>query len=137
MQLERIRGDRPEDGAPGVSSSFRAGTGARALGLLALAFALCGAADSGGPAYRLIQAVRISPQRQIFDYAAADSRNRRIYLAHGEEVVVIDADSNSVVGRIPAPTFDPTYGVGLFGRTTPYQGVHHVAIAPDLGPVFI
>jgi DNA-binding beta-propeller fold protein YncE len=108
----------------------------KALALISLAIALCGAAGPGEPAYHLIQAFGISPERQIFDYAAADSRNRRIYLAHGEEVVVLDADSNAVVGRIPAPKFDPTYGVGLFGRKTPYQGVHHVAIAPDLGRGF-
>ena len=108
----------------------------RALALLSLAIALCGAAGPGERAYHLTQTVRISPERQIFDYAAADSQNRHIYLAHGEEVVVLDADSNAVVGRIPSPRFDPTYGVGLFDRKTPYQGVHHVAIAPDLGRGF-
>jgi DNA-binding beta-propeller fold protein YncE len=91
------------------------------------------AAASG---YHLVEKVAISPARQIFDYAAADSVNRRVYLAHGEELVVLDADSNQVVGRVPAPTFNPSYGIGLFGRTTPYQGVHHVAFAPDLGRGF-
>jgi hypothetical protein len=88
------------------------------------------------PAYHLIEKVQVSPERQIFDYAAADSPNRRIYLAHGEEFVVIDADTNAVVGKLPAPQFDPTYGIGLYGRKTAYQGVHHVAFADDLGRGF-
>lgn len=88
------------------------------------------------PEYHLIAKVPISPERQIFDYAAADSANRRIYLSHGEEFVVVDADTNAVVGRLAAPKFDPSYGIGLYGRKTAYQGVHHVAFADDLGRGF-
>jgi DNA-binding beta-propeller fold protein YncE len=105
--------------------------------LICSAIALSAATGAeAGLGYHLVEKVQISPARQIFDYAAADSVNRRIYLAHGEELVVLDADSNAVVSRIPAPQFDPSYGIGLFGRTTPYQGVHHVAIAADLGRGF-
>ena len=96
------------------------------VSLLLAAPGVCMAAS-----YHLIEKVQVSPGPGIFDYAAADSVNRRIYFAHNEEVVVVDADSNAVVGTIPAPEFDPSYGVGLFGRTDPYQGVHHVAVADE------
>jgi DNA-binding beta-propeller fold protein YncE len=49
-----------------------------------------------------------------FDYVTLDSSARRIYLSHGTQVDVLDADSGKVVGAIP---------------DTP--GVHGVAIAPD------
>src|SRR5690349_17609064 len=94
--------------------------------LLALTTAgMSASADDGG--YRLLQTVQITPAKGIFDYVAVDSVNRRVYLSHSEEVVVLEADSNAVVGRIPGPDFDPTYGIGVFGRTEPYMGVHHVA----------
>jgi YVTN family beta-propeller protein len=86
--------------------------------------------------YRLLQKVEITPGAGIFDYAATDSTNRRVYLSHGEELVVLDADSNAVAGKIPAPPFDPSYGIGIAGRVTPYMGVHHAAFAPELGRGF-
>jgi DNA-binding beta-propeller fold protein YncE len=49
-----------------------------------------------------------------FDYVTLDSSARRIYLSHGTQVDVLDADSGKVVGTIP---------------DTP--GVHGVAIATD------
>jgi len=48
-----------------------------------------------------------------FDYLNVDSASHRLYLTHGTEVVVIDTQSNTVVGRI---------------ADTP--GVHGIAIAP-------
>src|SRR5438309_548447 len=49
-----------------------------------------------------------------FDYVAIDSPARRVYLSHGTQVDVVDADSGKVVGTIP---------------DTP--GVHGAAIAPE------
>src|SRR5215472_6771277 len=49
-----------------------------------------------------------------FDYVTIDSAARRIYLSHGTEVNVVDADSGKLVGTIP---------------DTP--GVHGAAIAPE------
>ena len=48
-----------------------------------------------------------------FDYVTIDSAARRIYLSHGTQVDVVDADSGKVVGTI---------------ADTP--GVHGAAIAP-------
>lgn len=55
-----------------------------------------------------------------WDYLAADSQNRRLYVSHGGEVVVIDLDSEKVVGHI-----------------TGLEGIHGIAVADDLGAGFI
>ena len=54
-----------------------------------------------------------------WDYLLVDDASRRLYLSHSTHVVVFDADSHAVVGDIPDT-----------------QGVHGVAIAPDLGRGF-
>src|SRR5262245_66388526 len=48
-----------------------------------------------------------------FDYLNVDSDDKRLYVTHGTEVVVIDMTTNAIVGRI---------------ADTP--GVHGIAIAP-------
>jgi len=55
-----------------------------------------------------------------WDYLTVDSAARRLYVSHGTHVVVVDLDSNKVVGDVP---------------DTP--GVHGIAIAPELGKGFI
>jgi DNA-binding beta-propeller fold protein YncE len=102
---------------------------------VAIASALATGA-SAAEGYHLLQRVEVMGSDRNFDYAAVDEVNRRVYLSHGEEVVVLEADSNAVVGRVPAPRFDPSFGTGIHGRATPYQGIHHVAIAADLGRGF-
>ena len=54
-----------------------------------------------------------------WDYVTVDSAARRVYVSHGSHVVVLDADSDAVVGDIPDT-----------------QGVHGIAIAADLGRGF-
>lgn len=49
-----------------------------------------------------------------WDYIAIDSDARRLYVSHGDQIQVLDADSGKSVGQIPAP------------------GAHGVAMAPDL-----
>jgi DNA-binding beta-propeller fold protein YncE len=51
-----------------------------------------------------------------WDYVTVDSGGRRLYQSHGDRVVVLDLDKQSVVGEI---------------ANTP--GVHGVALAPDRG----
>jgi hypothetical protein len=104
------------------------------LAILVAAAATAGTAAADG--YRLLQKVEVVPGAGIFDYAAMDTANRRVYISHGEELVVIDADSNALIGKVPAPEFDPSYGIGIAGRATPYMGIHHVAFAPELGRGF-
>jgi DNA-binding beta-propeller fold protein YncE len=55
-----------------------------------------------------------------WDYLVADSANRRLYVSHNAEVVVIDLDSQKILGKI---------GVGGFS--------HGIAIAHDINLGFI
>jgi hypothetical protein len=77
------------------------------------------AAPAPGPSgYKVIKTLPISGEGG-WDYVTVDSDARRIYISHATQVVVLDADSNAVVGNIPDT-----------------QGVHGIAIASDLGRGF-
>ena len=55
--------------------------------------------------------------REYFDYITVDSAARRVYLSHGTEIKVIDADSGTLIGNITGLKQD--HGVALaheFGR---------------------
>lgn len=55
--------------------------------------------------------------REYFDYITVDSAARRVYLSHGTEIKVIDADSGALIGNISGLKQD--HGVALaseFGR---------------------
>lgn len=58
--------------------------------------------------------------REYFDYITFDPARRRVYLSHGTEVLVLDADSSAVVGKITGLKRD-----------------HGVALVPELGRGFI
>jgi len=94
-------------------------------------------AASAAGGYHLLKTVRVIPGDGKWDYVSIDSVNRRVYCSHGDETVVLDADSGSVVAKIPAPRSDASNGLAEPGRTTPFMGVHYVAIASDLGRGFI
>ncbi|HEX3352817.1 MAG TPA: YncE family protein [Terriglobales bacterium] len=69
------------------------------VGLL-VALALADSAPSG---YHLIQTIQIGAAEgdgEYFDYITVDDADRRIYIAHGTEVKVLNADDLSVVGTI-------------------------------------
>src|ERR1700681_1809170 len=60
-------------------------------------------ASPPGSGYRLIKKVSLGAAPgggEYFDYVTVDSAARRVYLSHGAEVKVIDADNFSVVGTI-------------------------------------
>lgn len=80
--------------------AFQAKTGYHLLRKVSL-----GAAEGGG---------------EYFDYITFDSASRRVYLSHGTEVKVLDADNDSVVGTISGLKRD-----------------HGVALVPELGRGFI
>jgi DNA-binding beta-propeller fold protein YncE/mono/diheme cytochrome c family protein len=69
--------------------------------------------------YHVIRRIPI-PGDTGWDYVTADSESRRLYVPHGIEVVVLDLDSASIVGKI-----------------TGLKGVHGVAIAREFGRGFI
>src|SRR5882724_3505425 len=55
-----------------------------------------------------------------WDYLTVDSAARRLYISHATKVVVVDVDSDKIVGEI--------------GNLS---GVHGIAVAQDLGRGFI
>src|SRR3981081_929449 len=57
---------------------------------------------------------------EYFDYITIDSTARRVYLSHGAEVKVLDADNFSVVGTIS----------GL-------KRCHGIVVLPEIGKGFI
>jgi DNA-binding beta-propeller fold protein YncE len=89
----------------------------RFCGLFALTLSLAapnlvGAAD--GP-YHFLREIPVGGASS-WDYCSVDEAGRRLFVSHGTEVVVIDVESDKIVGTI---------------SNTP--GVHGVAIARDLG----
>jgi hypothetical protein len=88
------------------------------LGALLAAAAATTAAKDASPAYHLVKEIPI-PGDTGWDYLSIDSQARRLYVTHGTHIVVVDVDTNTVVGDIAG---------------TP--GVHGFAIAPELGKGF-
>jgi len=75
------------------------------------------------PGYHLIKTIPFGAApggSEYFDYINFDAAARRIYLSHGTEFLVVDADS----GR-------------LAGTVTGLKRVHGVALVPELGRGFI
>jgi YVTN family beta-propeller protein len=83
--------------------------------LLAFAISSVWAADS----YQITKKIPI-PGQGSWDYLSVDEGARRLYVSHGTQVEVLDLDSGAIVGKIENT-----------------QGVHGIAIAPDLGRGFV
>jgi DNA-binding beta-propeller fold protein YncE len=88
------------------------------LGSLVL-FATLAVGMSAAGAYKVIKKIPI-PGDGGWDYVAADSDARRLYVSHDTEIVVLDLDSGAVVGKI-----------------TGGPDMHGAAIASELGRGFI
>src|SRR2546423_5899214 len=73
---------------------------------------LCLAANS--PGFKVTKKYPV-PGNGGFDYIVFDSSSNRLYVSHGTEVDVLDADSGKVLGKV---------------EDTP--GVHGIAIVPNL-----
>ena len=59
------------------------------------------AAAAGG--YHLLKRISLGAAEggaEYFDYITVDAAARRVYLSHGTEVKVLDADGGAVVGNI-------------------------------------
>ena len=85
--------------------------------------AVAALASPPGSGYHLIKTVPIGAapgSGEYFDYVTVDPAARRVYVAHGSEVKVLDADDFSVVGSI-----------------TGLKRCHGVALIPGLGKGFI
>ena len=85
------------------------------LGALVLGF-LAGCA--GAPGYHVVKTLPLSGEGG-WDYLTTDSAARRLYVTRGTHVMVLDLDTEKVIGDIPDT-----------------EGVHGVALAPELGRGF-
>jgi YVTN family beta-propeller protein len=88
-----------------------------AFSILLAAFAVLSiwAADR----YQITKKIPI-PGQGSWDYLTIDEAARRLYVSHGTQVEVLDVDSGAIVGKIENT-----------------QGVHGIAIAPDVGRGFV
>jgi YVTN family beta-propeller protein len=80
-------------------------------------------ASPAGSGYHLVKSIPLGAapgDAEYFDYISVDSAGRRIYIAHGAEVKVLDADNFTLVGSIS----------GL-------KRCHGVALVPELNKGFI
>jgi DNA-binding beta-propeller fold protein YncE len=80
-------------------------------------------AGSPGSGYHLVKSVPLGAapgDGEYFDYVTVDPVGRRVYVAHGTEVKVLDADSFTVLGSI-----------------TGLKRCHGVALVPELNKGFI
>jgi DNA-binding beta-propeller fold protein YncE len=82
--------------------------------LVAFTFPAAWAADS----YQITKKIPI-PGQGSWDYLTVDEGARRLYVSHGTQVEVLDLDTGAIIGKIENT-----------------QGVHGIAIAPDLGRGF-
>lgn len=73
---------------------------------------------AGGSGYHLIKTVPVGGEGG-WDYLTLDGDARRLYISRGTHVVVVDADTYATIGDIPDT-----------------QGVHGIAVAPELGRGF-
>lgn len=73
----------------------------------------------GASSYKLVKSIPL-PGEGFWDYLAADSQNRRLYVSHNTEVQVVNLDTGTLAGTIPNT-----------------NGVHGIAIANDLERGFV
>ena len=96
--------------------------GACVAGLLLAGLALqLVAADS--PNYHLIKTYKFGAApggKEYFDYITIDSAARRVYLSHGTEVLVMNADTGALEGKIEG-----------------FKRMHGIALVPEVGRGFI
>src|SRR5580704_1387594 len=75
--------------------------------------------EPGPSGYHLVKNIPVAGEGG-WDYLLADADTRRLYVSHATKVLVFDMDSNTPSGEIPDT-----------------QGVHGIALAPELGRGFI
>jgi DNA-binding beta-propeller fold protein YncE len=73
----------------------------------------------GPSGYQVVKSIPIGGDGG-WDYCIVDSNARRVYVSHATHVVVLDADTDAIVGDIPDT-----------------QGVHGIVLASDLGRGFV
>ncbi len=76
-------------------------------------------APAGASGYHVSKTIPVGGDG-FWDYSTVDADARRLYVSHGTHVVVLDADTQALVGDIPDT-----------------QGVHGIAIASESGHGFV
>jgi len=94
---------------------------------LVLIASVCQAASS----YHLIKSIPI-PGDWSWDYIGMDSANRHVFVSHGPQLEILNADTYQIDGKIVAPGVDFSNPETLTG-----QGVRGGAAAPDIGRGFV
>jgi DNA-binding beta-propeller fold protein YncE len=97
----------------------------RVAGRVLLSLVACASLVAGATSgYRLLKKYNLGAAegstREYFDYITVDSGARRVYVSHGTEIKVMDADSGALLGTINGLKQD-----------------HGVAVASELGRGFI
>ncbi len=90
--------------------------GRLALGLSILSLAAYALAVSAAGGYHLIKKVPLAAAPgggEYFDYIFVDPEARRVYVSHGTEVVVLNADDYSLAGTISDSRFKRVHGVAV------------------------
>ena len=78
---------------------------------------------SSAAGYRLLKKISLPPAPggdEYYDYITIDPDARRVYVSHGTEVIVLNADDDSVVGRVSGLT-----------------RCHGIAVVPEMGKGFV
>ena len=95
-----------------------------AAGALIILLATISLTLAAAPGYHLLKkyAFGAAPgsTREYFDYVAVDSAARRVYVSHGTEIIVLDADTGKTIANITGLKQD-----------------HGVAVATEFGKGFI
>jgi len=99
---------------------------------MASIFLLVGTAAHAASGYHVLKTIKISDPGNSWDYAGADNANRHIFISHGPQLEVIDADSDQVIGKIVAPGVDFSKPESLDG-----MNVRGATAAADLGRGFM
>ena len=98
--------------------------------LIALVITFAALSHAAG-GYRLLKKIPI-PGDGTWDYIGIDSANRHVFVSHGPQLEILNADTYELDGKIVAPGVDFANPETLTG-----QGVRGGAAAPDLGRGFI
>lgn len=107
------------------------------IGLLLLVFASFPILKAASGGYHLLKKYSFGAAegstREYFDYVTVDSAARRVYLSHGTEIKVLDADTGALVGNITGLKQDHGVAVATeFGRGFISDGAQGKVIIFDL-----
>ena len=100
------------------------------------------AAQATKTGYHFIQKITFEPDagatREYFDYIFVDSAARRVYLSHGVDVKVVDADSGKLVGSVAG--FKQNHGIAVaseFGHGYVTDGAQGKVLIFDLKTLMV